>query len=74
MLLAMDVVGQASDSDSEWLLELCMVERRGDYKAADEFLSYLMEPHRPSGPRGSGPTVLVVPLQHALSGPIQILD
>ena len=68
-LQAMDVVGQASDSDSEWLLELCLVGRRADYKAADEFLNHLMEPHRPSGPRDSGPIVFVVLLQQPALGP-----
>ena len=69
MFLAMDVFGQASGSNSEWLLELCMVERRADYEAADEFLNYLMEYHRPSGPRDSGSSILVVPLHQPALGP-----
>ena len=63
---------QDGDSDSEWLLELCKVERRADDaddKAADEFLDYLLEHHRPSGPRDSGPTVPVVRLQQPALGP-----
>ena len=70
---SMDVVGQAGESDSEWLLELCKVERRADDaddKAADEFLDYLLEPHRPSGPRDSGPSVPVVPLHQPAPGPL----
>jgi len=64
---------QDGDSDSEWLLELCKVERRADDaddKAADEFLDYLLEHHRPSGPRDSGPSVPVVPLRQPAPGPL----